>query len=563
MRRANRFGIGGYGDSGAVSRMGVFILLLMGLILIVGPLRFPLVLAAGSIGLLQAAPPQTDAFQNGLIALKENRLDAALEDFTRAESERPTEGRVRNFRGIALMRLGRSTEATAEFREAIHLDPRSGDAYRSLGFLEWSENNLAEARANLEKALAISPDDSFAHYYLGRVLLDQGDDGKSLEQLEQSRKLWPEDAAFLIRVASGEMKFDREKDARTTLHRAAGVTLAAPQSARVAAMLVDVHENAAAVTLLRAIVEQLGPGASRWAQFDIALARLSGGEFAAAITEADRYMKSFPPGENAAEVAAAWSVIGIARARENQTDEAIDAFREAVRLESRVEEYWLNLTRELMDLRRFPDGVAAAQDALAANPKSYALQLRLGAAYLSAGRYPEAENAFRELVVAGDPLPTSYVGLAQVLLRTGRADEAVTILRNAEEKIGVNFLISYFEGIALDRAGRLPDAVAAYQKALELNPKSAEAHFGLGKTQLALGHFKEAIAELGESLQLNPGSKPARRLLSQAFRRAGDEAKSAKFAEASDEEPREAESELLGDFILPDWKLPAGDSKAN
>lgn len=563
MRHANQFGNCGDGHPGTRSRDGVLVALIVALIVITGPLRFPSILTAGSIRMLQAAPPQTDAFQNGLIALKENRLGAALEEFTRAEGERPTEGRVRNFRGIALMRLGRNSEATAEFHEAIRIDPRFEDAYRSLGFLEWSENDLSEARADMEKALAISPDDSFAHYYLGRVLLDQGDNAMALEQLEQSRKLWPEDATFLIRVASSEMKFNRGKDAQTTLHRAASVTLTAPQSARVAAMLVDVHETAAAATLLQALIEQLGLGASRWAQFDVSLARLSGGEFAVAVTEADRYMKSFPPGENTAEVAAAWSVIGIARARTNQPDEAVDAFREAVRLESRVEEYWLNLTRELMDLRRFPDAVAAAQDALAANPKSYALQLRLGAAYLSAGRYPEAENAFRELVVAGDPLPTSYVGLAQVLLRTGRADEAITVLRNAEEKIGANFLISYFEGIALDRAGRLPDAAAVYQKALELNPKSAEAHFGLGKTQLASGHLKEAIAELRESLQLNPGSKPARRLLSQAYRRAGDYANAAKFAEASNEEPRDAESELLGDFILPDWKLPAGDSKAN
>jgi hypothetical protein len=43
----------------------------------------------------------------------------------------------------------------------------------------------------------------------------------------------------------------------------------------------------------------------------------------------------------------------------------------------------------------------------AANPKSYALHLRLGAAYLSSDRYAEAEQTFHELVRAGDPLPTS------------------------------------------------------------------------------------------------------------------------------------------------------------
>jgi len=460
------------------------------------------------------------------------------------------------------MRLGRNSEAAAEYREAIRLDPHSADAYRNLGFLEWSEGESADARADLGRALAISPDDSFAHYYLGRALLDAGDHAKALDQLELTRNLWPEDASFFIRAAESEIKIGREEEARKTIHRAASLSPTLPQSARIAETLVEVHEFGAAIALLRSVVAQRGPESARWAQFDMALAHLSAGEYAAAADDADRYMKSIPRGEGASEEAAAWSVIGVARARESRTDASIEAFRNAVRLDPRVEEYWLNLTRELMDVRRFPDAVAAAQDALAANPNSYALRLRLGAAYLSAGRYPEAENAFRELVTAGDPLPTSYVGLAQVLLRTGRAEDAVAVLRSAENKLGATFLILYFEGIALERAAELPAAVAAYRKALQLNPKSAEAHFGLGKAQLSLGQVKESIAELNASLSLNPESQPTRRLLSQAYRRAGDNAKAASFAQPAEEEQTIAAPDLLGDFIAPDWKLPPEIPKA-
>src|SRR5207253_3237860 len=84
---------------------------------------------------------------------------------------------------------------------------------------------------------------------------------------------------------------------------------------------------------------------------------------------------------------------------------------------------------------------------------------------------------------AGDPLPTSYVGLAQVLLRTGRAEEAVSELAAAGKKLGPNFLISYFQGLALDRAARPAEAISAFQDAIRLNPGSSEAHLGLGKTE--------------------------------------------------------------------------------
>src|SRR5271169_815018 len=122
-----------------------------------------------------------------------------------------------------------------------------------------------------------------------------------------------------------------------------------------------------------------------------------------------------------------------------------------------------------MELNRYPEALAAVQQSLLAIPKSYALHLRLGAVQLASGHYAEAESVFRDLVVAGDPLPTGYVGLAQVLLRTGRAEEAAVELGDAEKKLGANFLISYFRGLAFDRLGKPAEALPAFQQAVRLN----------------------------------------------------------------------------------------------
>jgi tetratricopeptide (TPR) repeat protein len=249
-------------------------------------------------------------------------------------------------------------------------------------------------------------------------------------------------------------------------------------------------------------------------------------------------------------------LIGIAYARLGQGDQAVDALRQAATLAPGQEEHWLNLTRELMELSRYPDAISAVQNGLASNAKSYSLHLRLGAANLSAGRYAEAESVFRNLVLAGDPLSTSYIGLAQVLLRTGRAEEASSVLVAARQKLGPNFLISYFRGLALDRAGKPSEAISAYQEALRLNPSSAEAHLGLGKTDLALARLSDAITELEETLRLSPGNVQARRLLSQAYQRAGDTKRAVKYAETATDPPPAAEGDLLGDFVLPQWQGP-------
>jgi len=159
-------------------------------------------------------------------------------------------------------------------------------------------------------------------------------------------------------------------------------------------------------------------------------------------------------------------------------------------------------------------------------------------------------------VAAGDPLPLGYIGLAQVLLRTGRAEDAAKELAEAEKKLGPKFLLSYFRGLALARGAKPAEALAAFQEAVRLDPKNAEARLNLGKTRLTLGHVNEAIPALQETLRLDPANIQAKRLLSQAYRRAGDAKNAAKYAESSTEAPAAPANDLIDDFFVPQWQLP-------
>src|SRR6266403_1105564 len=365
---------------------------------------------------------QGDAFQRGLAALKENRLEDALAEFTTAEHEHSEDARIHNFRGILLVQMGKNAEAAVEYQEAIHLDPLLEDAYRNLGFLQWTEHQLGPAREALLRAVKLSPDDSFAHYYLGRVGLDARQYEQAFHELELSHQPLPAEPGFLIQVATGYIALGRQDDARKSLERAMSLRLSDAQSVGVAALLLSIHENASAINILRTLNEGRGATQASWAQFDLALAHLLSGSYLEATDEALIYAKA---------VRATGA-------------ESAEALRRAARFAPHGEEHWLNLTRELMELNRFPEAVTETQNGLAANPKSYALHLRLGAAYLAAGRYAESETVFRDLVAAGDPLPLGYVGLAQVLLRTGRAEDAATELADAEKKLGRKFLLSYF-----------------------------------------------------------------------------------------------------------------------
>ena len=500
---------------------------------------------------------QTDALQRGLTALKDNRVEDALEEFTTAEHEHPDDPQVRNFRGIVLARLGQNAQAAAEYQESIRLDPRMEDAYRNLGFLNWTEHQLEPAREALERAVELSPSDSFAHYYLGRVQLDAQHYSQAIQELEISRLTLPADAVFSIQIATGYIALGRREDARKSLDHLLTVPLNDAQSIQVASLLLAIHQNDAAITLIQQLNKSPSRAEAAWLQFDLALAYLHAGNYKKAVELAHIYMESLPQGASESpQSAQTWSLIGIACAHLSQGDRSVNALRQAATLAPGEEEHWLNLTRELMELNRYSEAVSAVQTGLAANPKSYALHLRLGAAHLSAGHYTEAERIFRDLVAAGDPLPTGYIGLAQVLLRTGRPEEAASELEDAGQRLGPNFLISYFRGLAFDRAGKPLEALMAFQEALQLNSDNAEVHFNLGKTELALGRVNDAIAELQQALRLGPGNAQAKRLLSQAYRRAGDPKSAAKFAEASAKGPPDPEGDLLGDFFVPQWQGP-------
>jgi len=78
----------------------------------------------------------------------------------------------------------------------------------------------------------------------------------------------------------------------------------------------------------------------------------------------------------------------------------------------------------------------------------------------------------------------------------------------------------------------------------------------MGKTELTVGRVNDAIVELEKALHLSPGNVQAQRLLSQAYRRAGDAKRAAKYAETSAETPPATGGDLLGDFVLPEWQMP-------
>src|SRR3990167_8830934 len=104
-------------------------------------------------------------------------------------------------------------------------------------------------------------------------------------------------------------------------------------------------------------------------------------------------------------------------------------------------------------------------------------------------RPAESEAVPEPLPVEAAP-PVSQAQLAfdagKEMLKTRKFAEAAAQLQYAVDKAAVEnlpfekqALMHYVLGVALSRAERVPQAIAAYQKSLSLNPADAECHLDL------------------------------------------------------------------------------------
>jgi len=146
------------------------------------------------------------------------------------------------------------------------------------------------------------------------------------------------------------------------------------------------------------------------------------------------------------------------------------------------------------------------------------LDWRRGQLAYARGQYPEAlaayERAERALPVDGETLKKllgeALYDLAGKLMwppDTGSAiysPEAERILPKVVEWLPEKQGAWYRLGAILNLAGRNTEALAAYQRAIELDPKDAYPHHGLGNVYSDLGNYDEAIAGYQRAIQLDP-----------------------------------------------------------
>ena len=133
----------------------------------------------------------------------------------------------------------------------------------------------------------------------------------------------------------------------------------------------------------------------------------------------------------------------------------------------------------------------------------------LGLLAIQSGRALEAVLLI-EQAVAADPAQAVYHGnLGSAYLLAGRHEEAFASLKQAIARDPLYPDAHYNEGVVHHHFGRLEASVASYRRCLELRPNHFQANVNLGVVYQDLSRLAEAQQHYERALELQPGSAAA------------------------------------------------------
>ncbi len=165
----------------------------------------------------------------------------------------------------------------------------------------------------------------------------------------------------------------------------------------------------------------------------------------------------------------------------------------------------LEQARALLEAGRWPQAESLYRELIAESPGLARAHYNLGLVLEEMGRFGEAEQALRRATETAPEKAIPHNGLGEFLYRRGRPGEAAQCFHRAEALAPDNALHPCNLAAALNALGRHREAVRAALRAIRLQSDLPEAHNNHGIARAALGERALAEQAFRYALGLRPG----------------------------------------------------------
>ena len=434
----------------------------------------------------------------------------------------------------ALANDGKPGDAAQEYVRAAELLPDRADVQIRAGGILLVAQEFERAQKAAAAALAVEPTNVDAQLILAHAYAGLKDLPGAVREIEEAIQLAPEDSRPYtslggLRLAEG----DRAK-AEAAYQRAVAID---PKSipARLALGYFywsgNSREQAAAELnqaiaidprhlLANRMLALFHLTAGQYAEAEPALLRLAGANDANAIlTVADHYVRS-NRGQEAREMYERLKsneqtrTVGILRLasldyRTGQTGQAHAAVDAALKTEAKNPELLILKTRFLLEERRFTDAETLARQAVEADETLAGAHYVLGLAQMALGRTDQASNAFKETLRLNPRASAAELQLSRLSLAAGDTNEALRRAEAARKGQPGSPETRLSVANALLSRRELNRAETELKPLLAEYPNSAAVRVTYGGLLAARADIQGAVREFDRALEIDPGHHQA------------------------------------------------------
>jgi|GEM_PF-3395896 len=348
--------------------------------------------------------------------------------------------------------FGRSSEAADCWKKAIETNPNDTRAYRGLASVAHMRNDPREQLNLLRKALAIDVRSFDVQFDLAKALVDQGQNREAIKLLEAHLVLYPNSPRSYSLLGAAYLQENAFKEAK---------------QAYLAAVKLEPRDDFPYLGLAKAC------------------ARLGEQEDAA------RYQKKFQELRNNTR-----QKIRSHRGRYEDLEAQCDT----------LSNICTNVGRIYHDQGRLEDAERAWRRAAAATPSHVDCRRALADLYARQRRTADLISILEELVRLVPDDAGHRLKLGRLYVETGQADKAEAVLAEASRRDPKNAESrAMLAELYLKADRKTAEAAALARQAAELSPK-AEHYWLLSKACQRQGDLPAALAAIEKAVELDPGN---------------------------------------------------------
>lgn len=195
---------------------------------------------------------------------------------------------------------------------------------------------------------------------------------------------------------------------------------------------------------------------------------------------------------------------GLTSAQAGKIEEAIMGYEAAIAEDPTFIDAYINLGAIHFEKNNYQKALEMYRTVTEKDPKNVLALSNLANVEYELKKYVEAEGHLNAAIALAPKDASLYKDLGKILFAKRDYEETVKALGKCHENGGGNHLTQYMMGKAYQKLDKPSDAIACFDKSVQLEKKNYNSYFALGQVYLSQGKYMNAANYFDRALKSSP-----------------------------------------------------------